>query len=62
MKKYYFEIQFMDKTETHWTKSNSVDNARDAMWDSYRRAVTITFIKEIPDGEGEVYGYMEKLH
>lgn len=49
MKKYYFEIQFMNKTksETHWTKSNSVDNARDAMWDRYRNAITITFIKEV---------------
>lgn len=48
MKKYYFEIQFMNKTETHWTKSNSVDNARDAMWDRYgHKAVTITFIKEV---------------
>ena len=25
--KYYFEIQLMNRTETHWTKSNSVDNA-----------------------------------
>ena len=48
MKKYYFEVQFMNKTEIHWTKSNSVDNARDAMWDKYgHKAVTITFIKEV---------------
>ena len=47
MKKYYFEIQFMNRTETHWTKSNNVDNARDVMWDRYRNAITITFIKQI---------------
>lgn len=47
MKKYFFEIQFADRTETHWTKDTSVDNARDAMWTRYgRKAITITFIKE----------------
>ena len=46
MKKYYFEIQFKDKTEIHWTKNTSVDNARDEMWDRYKKAITITFVKE----------------
>ena len=45
MMKYYFEIQFMNRTETHWTKSNSLDNARDAMWDRYRNAITITYLE-----------------
>ena len=47
MKKYYFKIQFMNKNEIHYTKSNTVDNARDIMWDRYRNAVTVTFIKEV---------------
>ena len=47
MKKYYFEIQFMNRTEIHFTKDSSVDNARDVMWERYRKAVTITFIKEV---------------
>ena len=47
MKKYYFEIQFMNRTELHWTKSNTIDNARDTMWDRYKNAITITFINEI---------------
>lgn len=47
MKKYYFEIQFIDKTETHWTRDTSADNARDAMYDRYRNAITITLIKEV---------------
>ena len=46
MKKYYFEIQFKDKTETHWTRNTSVDNARGEMWDRYKKAITITFVKE----------------
>lgn len=46
MKKYYFEIQFMNRVETHWTKDTSVDNARDTMWNRYRNAITITFIKD----------------
>lgn len=45
MKRYYFEIQFTNRTETHWTKSNSVDNARDAIWNRYKNAITITCIK-----------------
>lgn len=47
MKKYYFEIQFSTKTEIHWTKESSIDNARDVMWDRYKNAITITFIKEV---------------
>lgn len=46
MKKYYFEIQLKDKTEIHWTRNTSVDNARDDMWDKYKKAITITFVKE----------------
>ena len=47
MKKYYFEIQFFNKTEIHWTRQNSVDNARDYMWDKYPKAITISFLKEV---------------
>ena len=47
MKKYYFEIMFMNVSEIHWTKSNSIDNARDVMWDRFRNAITITFIREV---------------
>ena len=47
MKKYYFEIMFMNGTEIHMTKSNTIDNARDIMWDRFRNAITITFIREV---------------
>ena len=47
MKRYYFEVMTMYNKEIHWTKSNSIDNARDVMWDRYSNAITITFIKEI---------------
>ena len=46
MKKYYFEIQFLNHSEIHWTRDTTVDNARDSMWDKYKEAITITFIKE----------------
>ena len=46
MKKYYFESEFKDRKEIHFTKDTSVDNARDVMWDRYKKAITITFIKE----------------
>ena len=44
MKKYYFEIQFLNHSEIHWTRDTTVDNARDSMWDKYKKAITITFI------------------
>ena len=48
MKRYYFEIKFMNRSEVHWTRNNTVYNARDAMWDKYgSKAVTITFLKEV---------------
>ena len=46
MKKYYFEIQFLHHSEIHWTRDTTVDNARDSMWDKYKEAIAITFIKE----------------
>ena len=46
MKKYYFEIQFLSHSEIHWTRDTTVDNARDSMWDKYKKAITITYIKE----------------
>ena len=46
MKKYYFEIQFLNHSEIHWTRDTTVDNARDSMWDKYKKAITITYIKE----------------
>lgn len=47
MKKYYFEVMFMNRTEIHWTRENTIDNARDTMWDRYPKAITITYIKEV---------------
>ena len=45
--KYYFEIQFTDRTETHWTKSNSFYIAKVTMCERYKNAIKITFLKRV---------------